>query len=75
VPIEVAIGDHGDQLAAGGQPVERLAQVLAGHALDAAGGGHDAVQAAVLGSHLTAVFGPTLSTPGTLSTVSPISVR
>ena len=26
-------------------------------------------------SHLTAVFGPTFSTPGTLSTVSPTSVR
>ena len=26
-------------------------------------------------SHLTAVFGPTLLTPGTLSTVSPISER
>ena len=25
--------------------------------------------------HLTAVFGPTLGTPGTLSTVSPISAR
>ena len=26
-------------------------------------------------SHFTAVFGPTFSTPGTLSTASPISVR
>ncbi|MOA40834.1 hypothetical protein D3C78_1627420 [compost metagenome] len=26
-------------------------------------------------SHFTAVFGPHLSTPGTLSTLSPISVR
>jgi hypothetical protein len=59
----------------GGQPVQRLAQVLADGALDAVGRGHHAVQAAMFGSHFTAVLGPTLSTPGTLSTVSPIRVR
>jgi hypothetical protein len=52
VTREIAVGDHGDQLASGGQPVQRLAQVLAGHALDAVGGGHHAVQAAEIGDPL-----------------------
>jgi hypothetical protein len=49
---QVAVGHHGDQPAPGGQPGQRLAQVLAGHALDAVGRGHHAVQRAEVGDPL-----------------------
>ncbi len=49
---EIAVGLHGQQLAALGQPVERVAQVLADHALDLAGAGDHAVERAVFAQPL-----------------------
>jgi hypothetical protein len=46
---ELAVALHRDQLAARGQPVQRFPEVLAGHALDGAGGSHHAVQRTVFG--------------------------
>ena len=40
VGAQIAIGFHGDQLPAGGQPVPRLAQVFTGHAFDLIGSCH-----------------------------------
>jgi hypothetical protein len=72
---QVAIGLDRDQFPRARQPVQRVAQVLAHHALDLLGVGHDASSVPYSVSHLTAVFGPTFGTPGTLSTASPISDR
>ncbi len=49
---QVAVGHHRDQPFPGRQPVERLAQVLAGHTLDRRGGGDHAVERAVFGDPL-----------------------
>ncbi len=72
---QVAIGLHRHQLAAQGQLAagNGLAQVVPRHALDAARLGDQAVKAPNSCNHFTAVFGPTLVTPGTLSTASPTS--
>ncbi len=57
---EVAIGLDGQQLAALGQPVERIAQVLADHALDLAGAGDHVVERAVFAQPLDRCLRPHL---------------
>jgi hypothetical protein len=52
-----------------------LAQVLADPAPHLVGVGDEVVEVPYSVSHLTAVLGPHFSTPGTLSTVSPIRAR
>jgi hypothetical protein len=52
-----------------------VAQVLADHALDLSAWATMASSEPYCVSHLTAVFGPHLATPGTPSTVSPTSAR
>ena len=53
---EVAVALHRHQLPPHGQPVQRLSKVLTRNTLDAAGGGHHAVERAVLANPLGGGF-------------------
>ena len=54
---QVAVKHHGDELAPHGQPIQRLAQVLTGGALDAVGSRHHAVERAMFGKPLGSGLG------------------
>ena len=75
VPGEVAVGLDGDEGARRRQPRQRLAQVFADRPRISPARSMIASSEPYWAIHLPAVFGPTFSTPGTLSTASPTSVR
>ena len=76
VPGEVAVGRHRHQAAALRQPVERLAQVVADHALDRRRRGDHALERCrARRSTSPPSSARPCRRPGTLSTVSPISAR
>jgi hypothetical protein len=69
------VAAHGHQPARQRQEIERAAQVVADAPPMSAAAAMTPSSEPYCASHLTAVLAPTLSTPGTLSTVSPISAR